>query len=129
MCLILKNIKFFNNNVDYLNGINLFSEENKLVFETIKNLIGQNEQLQIENLNLDPKIIEKIFNSSSIKYILDKGNLDEIKMLEFFNEIRRDLKNHELEMRIEELETKFSEDFNENTFNELEELKKMQKIN
>ena len=50
-------------------------------------------------------------------------------MIEIFNEIRRDIKNYELEMRIEELESKFSSDFNENTFNELKELKKLQKIN
>ena len=46
-----------------------------------------------------------------------------------FNEIMRDLKNFELEARIEELESKFSKDFSENTFNELKELKKLQKIN
>ena len=53
-------------------------------------------------------------------------NLDDF---EIFNEVRRDIKNYELEMRIEELESKFSNDFNENTFNELKELKKLQKIN
>ena len=42
---------------------------------------------------------------------------------------KRDLKNYELEMRIEELEAKFSKDFNETTFNELKELKKLQKTN
>ena len=50
-------------------------------------------------------------------------------MMEIFNELRRDLKNYELEKRIEELESKFSRDFNENTFNELKELKKLQKVN
>ena len=80
-------------------------------------------------LNLDPKIVKKIFDSSSIKYILNKSKLGDSKMIEIFNEIRRDLKNYELEMRIEELESKFSNDFSENTFNELKELKKLQKIN
>ena len=41
----------------------------------------------------------------------------------------KDLKNYELESRIEELESKFSKDFSEQTFNELRELKKTQKIN
>ena len=36
----------------------------------------------------------------------------------------RDLKNYELEFRIQELESKFSKDLSENTFNELKELKK-----
>ena len=50
----------------------------------------------------------------AIKYILNKGELGESNMIEIFNEIRRDIKNYELEMRIEELESKFSNDFNEN---------------
>ncbi len=41
----------------------------------------------------------------------------------------RDLKNYELELRIEELESKFAEDLNENTFNKIRELKKLQNIN
>ena len=32
-------------------------------------------------------------------------------------------------MRIEELESKFAQDFSENTFNEIKELKKLQNIN
>ena len=44
-------------------------------------------------------------------------------------EVKRDLKNYELESRIEELEAKFSKDFSEQTFNELRDLKKSQKIN
>ena len=50
-------------------------------------------------------------------------------MFELLNEIIRDLKNYELELRIEELESKFAEDFSENTFNEIRELKKLQNIN
>ena len=45
------------------------------------------------------------------------------------NETIRDLKNFELEFRIQELESKFSKDFSENTFNEITELKKLQKLN
>ena len=58
-----------------------------------------------------------------------KNNLSDKNVLEIFNEIMRDIKNFELESRIEELESKFSKDFSENTFNELKELKKLQKIN
>ena len=129
LCLILKNLKFFNENAEQLKDIKLFTQENVLIFEKIKNSLGKQEILNFEALNLDPEIIEKIFDSSSIKYILNKGELGESNMIEIFNEIRRDIKNYELEMRIEELESKFSNDFNENTFNELKELKKLQKIN
>ena len=43
--------------------------------------------------------------------------------------VLRDIKNYELEFRIAELESKFSKDLSEATFNELKELKKRQKIN
>ena len=57
-------------------------------------------------------------------------NFDEDeKILEILSEIIRDLKNYELEIRIEELESRFSKDLSEVTFNELKELKKLQKIN
>ncbi len=45
------------------------------------------------------------------------------------DEIIKDLKNYELEKRIEELESKFSKDLSESTFNEIKELKKLQKVN
>ena len=50
-------------------------------------------------------------------------------MTKIFSEIIQDLKNYELEQRISELESKFSEDMSETTFNEIKELKKLQKIN
>ena len=66
---------------------------------------------------------------ASIKHILNHYENDKEKMFELLNEIIRDLKNYELELRIEELESKFAEDFSENTFNEIRELKKLQNIN
>ena len=54
---------------------------------------------------------------------------DDQKMIEILNEIIRDLKNYDLEFRIADLESKFSKDLSETTFNELKELKKLQKIN
>ena len=51
------------------------------------------------------------------------------KVLLLIEEIMRDLKNYDLEIRIEELESKFSKDLSENTFNEIRELKKLQNIN
>ena len=54
---------------------------------------------------------------------------DDEKVLEILSELIRDLKNYELELRIQELESRFSKDLSEVTFNELKELKKLQKIN
>ena len=44
-------------------------------------------------------------------------------------EIIKDLKNYELELRIEELESKFAKDLSESTFDEIRKLKKSQNIN
>ena len=60
---------------------------------------------------------------------MEKNFYDDQKILEILREILRDIKNYELEFRIAELESKFSQDLSEATFNELKELKKQQKIN
>ena len=62
------------------------------------------------------------------------GRSQQNKIIEHQNEqIRKqyemDLKNYEFEQRILDLESKFSQDLSEDTFNELKELKKQQKIN
>ena len=68
-------------------------------------------------------------NYASVKHIISKNFDDDEKILEIFTEIIQDLKNYELEQRISDLESKFSKDLSEDTFNQLKELKKLQKIN
>ena len=51
------------------------------------------------------------------------------KLENIISEIIRDLKNYELEIRIQDLEEKFSKDLSEDTFNQLKELKKLQNLN
>ena len=48
---------------------------------------------------------------------------------EIFNEMKKDLKNISIEIEISDLESQFSKDLNENTFNEIRELKKLQNLN
>ena len=64
-----------------------------------------------------------------IKYILKNKSNDENGIIELLDDISRDLMNYDLEFRIQELESKFSKDLSEATFNELKELKKKQNIN
>ena len=62
--------------------------------------------------------------------IRDRNKLDnENVVIEILEDINRDLNNYDLEYRIQELESKFSKDLSEATFNELKELKKKQNIN
>ena len=85
--------------------------------------------LKLDDLAIDQQLVDKIFKFASIKHILNNNKNDDQKVLELLEEIKRDLKNYELEYRIEELESKFSKDLSESTFNEIKELKKLQKIN
>ena len=85
--------------------------------------------LELSNLNVDKTLVNRVMNYASVKHIISKNLNDDEKILEIFTEIIQDLKNYELEQRISELESKFSKDMSENTFNEIKELKKLQKIN
>ena len=72
------------------------------------------------------------------KFPNDKDSLMKLKrafnnamtvIIELLDDISRDLNNYNLEFRIQELESKFSRDLSEATFNELKDLKKKQNIN
>ena len=75
------------------------------------------------------KLLDKINKFAPIKYILKTKSKNNHQILEFLEDIKRDLMNYDLEFRIQELESKFSKDMSEATFNELKELKKEKNIN
>ena len=129
LCLILKNIKLFKYNLNLIKEIKFFTQENSMILEKLISELQTNDNIEIKSLKIDTQIIEKILNFAAIKYILDKKNLTEENVIAMLSDIMRDLKNLELESRIEELEAKFSKDFSEITFNQLKELKKLQKLN
>ena len=83
----------------------------------------------MQKLNIDKNLINRVLSYASVKHIIQKNLSDDLKILEIFSEIIQDLKNYELEQRISELETKFSKDLSQSTFDEIKELKKQQKIN
>ena len=87
------------------------------------------EQTNIKDLNLDKQLLEKINKFAPIKHILKNQPNDDQKIIELLDDISRDLMNYDLEFRIQELESKFSIDMSETTFNELKELKKKQNPN
>jgi len=127
--LIINNLALVKNNLNLLENVKLFSNENKIIYDSLLKRLLSEQEPSINNLSLDPQILNKISKFASIKHILNKLEKDEFKVLELLEEIIRDIKNYELEIRIEELESKFSQDLNENTFNEIKKLKKLQKIN
>ncbi len=127
--LIINNLALVKNNLNLLENVKLFSNENKIIYESILKRLLSAGELSVNNLSLDPQILNKISKFASIKHILNKIENDQYKILELLEEVIGDIKNHELEIRIEMLESKFSKDLDESTFNEIRELKKSQKIN
>ena len=127
--LILNNLEVFQENVHLIEKIKLFTNENKLVFDSLISKLKSGKKFLINDLSLDSQLIDKIFKFASIKHILNKHQNNHDKIFDLLEEITRDLKNYELEFRIEELESKFAKDLSESTFNEIRELKKLQNIN
>ena len=127
--LIMNNLNILNENIHLIENIKLFTEVNKKIFETIIKKLKSEEQISIEDLQLDKQLIDKINKFAPIKHILKNQSDDKHKVIEFLDDISRDLMNYDLEFRIQELESKFSIDMSETTFNELKELKKKQNLN
>ncbi len=127
--LLLENSGLVKEKFDKIKNVKLFTKENIIILDEIIKTFESNHFENLENLNLDKQILDRVYKFSPIKIIVEKnrGDLDYLGSL--LDEIARDLKNIELELRIKELESKFSKDFNENTFHEITELKKLQKIN
>ena len=102
-------------------GANLF-------ISTIERL-KSGEQIRIEDLNLDEQLLDKVNKFAPIKHILKNKPDDDNQIIELLDDITKDLFNYDLEFRIQELESRFSVDMSETTFNELKELKKKQNLN
>ncbi len=127
--ILLKKPELIKNNFNLIENVKLFSSENKLLLSEILSQSNNFEITDIENFDIDQNLIGRVLKYASIKHIMFKNFSDDEKILEILSEITRDLKNYELEMRIEELESRLSKDLSESTFNELKELKKQQKLN
>ena len=127
--IILKKPDLVRENYYLIENVKLFSNENRIIFEQILKETNNLEKTDFENINIDQNLIERILKYASIRHILEKNYNNDEKILEILNEVLRDIKNYELEFRIAELESKFSKDLSEATFNELKELKKQQKTN
>ena len=127
--LIMNNLDAFQKNIHLIENIKLFSNESKLVYDLLLKKLKSSEKITLQEIEIDPQLIEKIFKFASIKHILNSNQNNQKKMFEILDEISRDLKNYDLEFRIEELESKFSKDLSESTFNEIRELKKQKNVN
>ena len=122
--LIINNLNLLQANIHLIENNKLFTEFNKKIFEVIIEKLKSEKQIKIDDLKLDNQLVEKINKFAPIKHILKNHVGDDQKIIELLEDISRDLRNYDLEFRIQELESKFSVDMSESTFNELKELKK-----
>ena len=127
--LVMNNLTLLQSKIHLIENVKLFTELNKQIFETIIDKLKSGEQITIEDLNLDKQLLDRINKFAPIKHILKNKTDEDQEIIELLEDISRDLMNYDLEFRIQELESKFSKDLSEATFNELKELKKKQNIN
>jgi len=127
--LVMNNLALLQANIHLIENIRLFTEVNKQILSLIIEKLKTGEQITIHSLDLDKQLLDKINKFAPIKHILNKKINDDHEIMELLEDISRDLMNYDLEFRIQELESKFSKDLSEATFNELKELKKKQNIN
>ena len=117
--LVINNLNLLKANIHLIENTKLFTEINKKIFKLIIEKLETEEQITIDDLKLDTQLLEKINKFAPIKHILKNQGDNDQKIIELLEDISRDLMNYDLEFRIQELESKFSVDMSETTFNEL----------
>ncbi len=127
--IIINKPEFIRHNFHLIENVKLFTKENKVLYEALLHQSNNFEKTELSNLNIDKSLIDRVLKYASIKNIWDKNSDDEEKVENILSEVVRDLKNHELEIRILDLEEKFSKDLSQDTFNQLKELKKLKNLN
>ena len=127
--LVMNNLALLQSNIHLIENIKFFTEVNKQIFELIIVKLKSGEQISIEDLDLDRQLLDKINKFAPIKHILKKNSENDQQIIELLDDVSKDLKNYDLEFRIQGLESKFSRDLSETTFNELKEEKKKRIIN
>ena len=99
------------------------------IFSKLLELLKFKDEVNTNRLPIETSKLVKINKFASVKHISKNIQRDENKLKEIFNEMKKDLKNLFLEKRISQLESVFSKNMDENTFNEIKELKKLQNNN
>ena len=127
--ILINEPEFIRNNLHLIENVKLFTNENKVLFKALIDQSNNFKNFDLSKLSIDQKLIDRVLKYASIKNILNKSSKNDEKIENILTEVVRDLKNYELEIRIQDLEDKFSKDFSEDTFNQLKELKKLQNLN
>jgi DNA primase len=127
--LMINNLSLIQNHLHLVENIKLFTDINKQIFNEILKKLQSGEKVSIKELNIDEQLLNKINKFAPIKHILKNKSKNEYEIVELLDDISRDIKNYDLEFRIQGLESKFSKDLSEATFDELKKLKNQKNIN
>ncbi len=127
--ILINKPEFIRDNFHLIENVRLFTNENKMLFEAILKQSNNFKEFDMSKFEIDKNLIDRVYKYASIKNIWDKSSKDDEKIENILSEVLKDLKNYELEIRIQDLEEKFSKDLSEDTFNKLKELKKSQNLN
>tara|TARA_B100001540_G_scaffold109169_1_gene97990 strand:+ start:434 stop:2209 length:1776 start_codon:yes stop_codon:yes gene_type:complete len=127
--ILINKPEFIRDNPHLIENVKLFTNENKALFKALIEQSDNFKNFDLSKLSVDKNLIDRVFKYASVKNILNHRSKNEEKIENILNEVIRDLKNYELEIRIQDLEDKFSKDLSEDTFNQLKELKKLQNLN
>ncbi len=127
--ILINKPEFIRDNIHLIENVKLFTNENRMLFETLLDQSNNFHEFDISKFDLDKNLIDRVLKYASVKNILNIDSSDHERIENILNELIRDLKNYELEIRIQDLEDKFSKDLSEDTFNQLKELKKLQNLN
>ena len=125
----MSNLNFFQQRENLFDNLIFISDQGNKVLSYLKEFIASSSDLDKSNLDIDSGFLDKINKFASIKHISENVKKDEIKLIEIFEEMKKDLNNIFLDKQISDLESEFSKDLSENTFNKIIELKKLQNTN
>ena len=88
--ILIKKPELIKQNFNLIENVKLFGNENKLLLSEILSYTNNFEATDIENINVDKSLIERVLKYASIKHIVLKNLNDDEKILEILSELERD---------------------------------------
>ena len=79
--LIINNLDLLKSNIYLIENIKLFTEVNKQIFQSILEKFKSGDQINIDSLNLDRQLLDKINKFVPIKHILKNKTVDDLEIM------------------------------------------------
>ena len=95
--LIINNLNLIQENLHLVENIKVFSEMNNQIFNQIIQKLNTGEKCSYNDLNIDSQILHKINKFAPIKNILKNKSVEDYEIIEFLEDISRDLMNYDLD--------------------------------